>query len=236
MHWRRKWQPTPVLLPGKSNGRRSLAGYSPWGCEESDATEQATQQQQRQLSAATELSLSAPAVRRGGQAPGTCPFPGDCSGHDVFQAPARWQMQGQAIPCAIQNWTAALQGRPLSFLCSLSSVFSWVTDLPKVTELIRGRFRIKPQEVWGLILCSWASPDGLIGEWFCSKIINRTQKVNRQFQFLLILHSQPSVPLLCFKYEPNLAKNHKIGMWVWRWLHRKMKGCVTRVKGGTNEG
>ena len=29
--WRRKWQPTPVLLPGKSHGRRSLAGYSPRG-------------------------------------------------------------------------------------------------------------------------------------------------------------------------------------------------------------
>ena len=29
--WRRKWQPTPVLLPGKSHGQSSLAGYSPWG-------------------------------------------------------------------------------------------------------------------------------------------------------------------------------------------------------------
>ena len=34
--WRRKWQPTPVVLPGKSQGQRSLAGYSPWGCKESD--------------------------------------------------------------------------------------------------------------------------------------------------------------------------------------------------------
>ena len=33
------WQPTPVLLPGKSHGRRSLVGCSPWGHEESDATE-----------------------------------------------------------------------------------------------------------------------------------------------------------------------------------------------------
>jgi len=40
MHWRRKWQPTPVLLPGKSNGRRSLVGYSPRGCDESDMTKQ----------------------------------------------------------------------------------------------------------------------------------------------------------------------------------------------------
>ena len=38
--WRRKWQPTPVFLPGKSHGQRSLAGYSPLGCKESDTTEQ----------------------------------------------------------------------------------------------------------------------------------------------------------------------------------------------------
>ena len=37
---RRQWHPTPVLLPGKSHGRRSLAGCSPWGREESDTTEQ----------------------------------------------------------------------------------------------------------------------------------------------------------------------------------------------------
>ena len=36
---RRQWQPTPLLLPGKSHGRRSLVGCSPWGCEESDMTE-----------------------------------------------------------------------------------------------------------------------------------------------------------------------------------------------------
>ena len=36
---RRQWQPTPVLLPGKSHGWRSLVSYSPWGCEESDTTE-----------------------------------------------------------------------------------------------------------------------------------------------------------------------------------------------------
>ena len=37
---RRQWHPTPVLLPGKSHGRRSLVGCSPWGHEESDTTEQ----------------------------------------------------------------------------------------------------------------------------------------------------------------------------------------------------
>ena len=39
LDWRRQWQPTPVLLPGKSHGRRSLVGYSPWGGEESNMTD-----------------------------------------------------------------------------------------------------------------------------------------------------------------------------------------------------
>ena len=37
---KQQWHPTPVLLPGKFHGRRSLEGCSPWGCEESDTTEQ----------------------------------------------------------------------------------------------------------------------------------------------------------------------------------------------------
>ena len=38
--WRRQWHPIPVLLPGKSHGRRSLVGCNPWGRKESDMTEQ----------------------------------------------------------------------------------------------------------------------------------------------------------------------------------------------------
>ena len=44
MHWRRKWQPTPVFLPGEPQGRGSLVGCRLWGRTESDTTE-ATQQQ-----------------------------------------------------------------------------------------------------------------------------------------------------------------------------------------------
>jgi len=40
MMQRRQWHPTPVLLPGKPHGWRSLVGCSPWGLEESDTTEQ----------------------------------------------------------------------------------------------------------------------------------------------------------------------------------------------------
>ena len=50
-HWRRKWQPTPVFLPGESQGWQSLVGFSLWGCTESDMT----QQQQHTLSKALPL-------------------------------------------------------------------------------------------------------------------------------------------------------------------------------------
>ena len=46
MHWRRKWQPTPVFLPGESQGRRSLVGCRLWGHTESDTTDVTLQQQQ----------------------------------------------------------------------------------------------------------------------------------------------------------------------------------------------
>ena len=49
LHWRRKWQPTPVFLPGESQGRGSLVGCRLWGHTESDMTEAPQQQQQQQL-------------------------------------------------------------------------------------------------------------------------------------------------------------------------------------------
>ena len=36
--WRRKWQPTPVFMPGKMHGQRSLVGYNTWGSKELDMT------------------------------------------------------------------------------------------------------------------------------------------------------------------------------------------------------
>ena len=48
MHWRRKWHPTPVFLPGESQGRGSLVGCRLRGCTESDTAEVTQQQQQQQ--------------------------------------------------------------------------------------------------------------------------------------------------------------------------------------------
>ena len=49
IHWRRKWQPTPVFLPGESQGCGSLVGCCLWGRIESDTTEATQQQQQQKL-------------------------------------------------------------------------------------------------------------------------------------------------------------------------------------------
>ena len=68
LSWRRKWQPTPVLLPGKSHGHRSLVGCCLWGRTESDTTE-STQQQQQQHA----LSLQ------------SCPTLCDPIDHDSYQ-------------------------------------------------------------------------------------------------------------------------------------------------------
>ena len=46
--WSRKWKPTPIFLPEKSHGQRSLMAYSPWGPKESDVTEHAYMHRQRQ--------------------------------------------------------------------------------------------------------------------------------------------------------------------------------------------
>ena len=59
MHWRRKWQPTPVFLPGESQGRGSLVGCRLWGRTESDTTEATA------TAAASYLSSGHP-VRLGG--------------------------------------------------------------------------------------------------------------------------------------------------------------------------
>ena len=48
MHWRKKWQLIPVLLPGQSQGWRSLVGCRLWSRTESDMTEATWQQQQQQ--------------------------------------------------------------------------------------------------------------------------------------------------------------------------------------------
>ena len=58
MHWRRKWQPAPVFLPGESQGRGSVVGCRLWGCTESDMTDVTWQQQQQQQPIGLEKAMA----------------------------------------------------------------------------------------------------------------------------------------------------------------------------------
>ena len=69
IRWRRKWQPTPVFLPGESHGQRSLVGYSPWGWKESDMTEHACMHSHTCIIMNQELEL---VKCPGGSLVGTC--------------------------------------------------------------------------------------------------------------------------------------------------------------------
>ena len=77
--WGRKWQPTPVFLPGKWHGQRSLAGYSPLVTKESD-TNLVTEWQQQMMTLSTCLFASSTTRVRflGTGAPSCCSF-GSCS-------------------------------------------------------------------------------------------------------------------------------------------------------------
>ena len=56
--WKRKWQPTPIFLPGEFHGQRSLAGYSQWDCKELDTTEWAQAHLAALVSSYTQLHLN----------------------------------------------------------------------------------------------------------------------------------------------------------------------------------
>ena len=63
MHWRGKWQPTPVFLPGESQGRGSLVSCRLWGRTESDIEATQQQQQQQQQQQGRELHMVTPTGR-----------------------------------------------------------------------------------------------------------------------------------------------------------------------------
>ena len=78
MHWRRKWQPTPVFLPGESQGWGSLVGCHLWGRTESDTTGATQQQQQQEEEMATHSSVLAWRIPGTGE-PGGLPSMGSQS-------------------------------------------------------------------------------------------------------------------------------------------------------------
>ena len=86
MHWRRKWQPTPVFLPGESQGRGSLVGFSLWGLTESDTGNRASRPGHRALARSSLLRDWFPcagAVLSLAQTPTRLPCPWDSPGKNT---------------------------------------------------------------------------------------------------------------------------------------------------------
>ena len=93
VHSYRKWQPTPVLLLGKSHGQRSLVGYNPWGRKESDTTERLRLSPYKQwgfLGGSVVKNISANAGDIG-SIPGWGRWPGEGNGnHGIFAWEILW--------------------------------------------------------------------------------------------------------------------------------------------------
>ena len=115
MHWRRKWWPTPVLLPGKSHGQKSLVGDSPWGCKEWDTTEHSTATAAKSLQSC--LTLCDPID---GSPPGF-PVPGILQARTLewvaisFSNAWKWKVKVQSLSrvrLLATPWTAAYQAPP----------------------------------------------------------------------------------------------------------------------------
>ena len=118
MHWRRKWHPTPVLLPGKSHGRRSLVGYSLWGLEESDTTEW------------LHFHFSLSCIGEGNGNPLQCscletPRDGGAWWAAVYGVTQSWtrlkQLSNSSIPSTISFILNSFKSKCLSFLRSVTS-------------------------------------------------------------------------------------------------------------------
>ena len=82
-HCRRQWQPTPVFLPGESQGRGSLVGCRLWGRTESDTTEATQQQQQQGFPGGSDGKESACDAGDLGLIPGSGRRPGGGNGHPL---------------------------------------------------------------------------------------------------------------------------------------------------------
>ena len=101
MHWRRKWQPTPVILPGESQGQGSLAGFCLWGRTEPDTTEATQQQQQQGFPGGSEVKNLPASAGDTGSVPGFGRSPGERKGtHSNILA---WRIPWTEEPSGLQS-------------------------------------------------------------------------------------------------------------------------------------
>ena len=119
MHWRRKWQSTPVFLPGKFHGQRSLVSYSPWGCKRVRYV--LVTKQQYVYAAAKSLQSCLTLCDPIDGSPPVSPVPGILQERTLewvaisFSNAWKWKVQVKLLSCIqlfATSWTAAHQAPP----------------------------------------------------------------------------------------------------------------------------
>ena len=111
--WRWQWHPTPVLLPGKSHGRRSLVGCSPWGREESDATEQ------------LHFHFLFSHIGEGNGNPLQCSWPAESQGRGAWWSTVYGVAQSQT---RLKRLSSSNGSSPLEMCCLISTYF-WFSQI-----------------------------------------------------------------------------------------------------------
>ena len=134
MHWRRKWQPTPVFLPAESQGRGSLVGCHLWGHTESDTTEVTEQQQQQKT--AYEISR--------------CDWSSDVCSSDL------WGSLGKNTGVGCHVLLQCMKVKSESEVVQLCLTLSESTDCSLPGSSIHGIFQARVLE-WGAIAFSTGS-------------------------------------------------------------------------------
>ena len=122
--WRRKWQPTPVLLPGKPHGERSLEGHSPWGCQ--SRTQLSNQTTTTIMSSGHQFSHSVvsdslwPHESQHARPPCLYPTPRAYSN----SCPSSWWCH-PAISSSVIPFSSCPQSLPASGSFPMSQLFAW---------------------------------------------------------------------------------------------------------------
>ena len=126
--WRRKWQPTPVFLPGKSHGQRILEGYSPWGCKELGMTQHTHTHFIKLISSVQSLSCVWLCD------PTDCSTPGLPIHHQLLELA---QTHVHRVDDAIQSFHPLLSpSLPAFNLSQHQGLFQWVSSLHQVARVL----------------------------------------------------------------------------------------------------
>ena len=219
MLWRRKCHPTPVFLPGKSHGQWRLAGYSPWGCEESDMTEQLSIWERVHTQTHTHIYIyQFSSVQSVAQSCLTVCDPMDCRmpGLPVYhQLPEFTQTHVHCVSEATQPSHSLPTPSPPTFnLSQHQALFKWVNSSHQVSKVLEFHLNISPSNGYS----------GLISfrmDWFDLLAVQGTLKTLLQHhssvQFIsvtqscLILcdpmnHSTPDLPT--HHHLPDFTQTH----------------------------